>query len=202
MALNMDVLRKRLREAFGGDSQETVGKKLNMTQGNVSKLLSGSQQPTIETIYHISKAYGVSADWLMGLSEKKKVTRRFGEETYASAVEAVMGLCLKGGTAEFNERGRTVTIKYDDDLFCSLLKKSYTLSKTDWDLYRNWMELKLSLFEDKPLLWHDIWKENSVFPLADEATTESNWLETYEAAKLEEENIEEMMGDDVSPFKG
>ena len=64
------------------------------------------------------------------------------------------------------------------------------------------MELKLSLFEDKPLLWHDIWKENSVFPLADEATTESNWLETYEAAKIEEEKIEEMMGDIVSPFRG
>ena len=69
MALNMDILRKRLREAFGSDSQETVGKKLNMTQGNVSKLLSGSQQPTLETIFHISEAYEVSADWLLGLSD-------------------------------------------------------------------------------------------------------------------------------------
>ncbi len=41
MALAIDVIKARLRETFGQDSQETVGKKLNMTQGNVSKLLSG-----------------------------------------------------------------------------------------------------------------------------------------------------------------
>ena len=73
MALAIDVIKARLKEAFGQDSQETVGKKLNMTQGNVSKLLSGSQQPTLETIYHVSEIYGVSVDWLLGLSDKKDI---------------------------------------------------------------------------------------------------------------------------------
>ena len=48
MAINSEVLKERLRDTFGTDSQETVGNKLSMTQGNVSKLLSGTQQPTLE----------------------------------------------------------------------------------------------------------------------------------------------------------
>ena len=67
MIVDSEVLKTRLREAFGSDSQETVGKKLNMSQGNISKLLSGSQQPTMDTIYSIAKIYGVSVDWLLGL---------------------------------------------------------------------------------------------------------------------------------------
>ncbi len=38
MALAIDTIKGRLKEAFGLDSQETVGKKLNITQGNVSRL--------------------------------------------------------------------------------------------------------------------------------------------------------------------
>ena len=44
-----------------------------MTQGNVSKLLSGTQQPTIDTLYRISEEYGISADWILGLSNIKTI---------------------------------------------------------------------------------------------------------------------------------
>ena len=59
----MDSIKERLREAFGSDSQETIGKNLNMTQGNVSKLLSGAQQPTVDTLLRIANVYDVSIDW-------------------------------------------------------------------------------------------------------------------------------------------
>lgn len=72
MALRMDILRDRLRETFGEDRQDTVAENLNMSQGNVSKILSGSQQPTLETIFHIAEAYNVSTDWLLGISKQKK----------------------------------------------------------------------------------------------------------------------------------
>ena len=64
MALPMYVIKERLRETFGTDSQTEVGRKLDMTQGNVSKLLAG-QQPAIDTIYRIAEVYGVSVDWLL-----------------------------------------------------------------------------------------------------------------------------------------
>lgn len=70
MTMDMQVLKERLRVAFGDDSQETIAKKLNMTQGNISKILKG-QQPSLDTIYQVSKIYEVSVDWLLGISEKK-----------------------------------------------------------------------------------------------------------------------------------
>ena len=59
MTFDMEVIKERLREVFKNDSQKDVGKKLNMTQGNVSKLLTGKQQPTIGTIFLIAKKYDV-----------------------------------------------------------------------------------------------------------------------------------------------
>lgn len=82
IALNMDVLRERLRETFGGELQDTVAKNLNMAQGNVSKLLSGSQQPTLETIFHIAEVYNVSTDWLLGISERKRSVKTPGAVSY------------------------------------------------------------------------------------------------------------------------
>lgn len=88
----MDSIKERLREAFGSDSQETIGKNLNMTQGNVSKLLSGAQQPTVDTLLRIANVYDVSIDWLMGLSDRKKVIKPETGTTYGLAVETIQDL--------------------------------------------------------------------------------------------------------------
>lgn len=50
MTFNIEITKERLGELFKNESQEAVGKKLNMTQGNVSKLLTGKQQPTVDGI--------------------------------------------------------------------------------------------------------------------------------------------------------
>lgn len=47
MPLSSDIIRERLRMTFGSELQEVVAGKLNMSQGNVSKLLSGSQMPAL-----------------------------------------------------------------------------------------------------------------------------------------------------------
>lgn len=197
MALNADILKARLKEAFGSDSQETVGKKLNMTQGNISKLLSGSQQPTLETVYHIAEIYDVSVDWLLGKSETK---RNAGASTYASCVETLFDLNRHGAIRIQEGPGRQMTMDIADPIIAALMKKSLVLSKTDEDLHRNWVDTKLSLFGSKPLIFSAAWVDHNVEFLASEATTESNWLEVYEAAKKAEEEYSEMMGDDVSPF--
>lgn len=72
MAYDKNLVAERLREVLI-DSQEVTAKKLGMTQGNVSKLLSGTQQPTIDTLYRISEEYGISADWILGLSNIKAI---------------------------------------------------------------------------------------------------------------------------------
>lgn len=66
--------KNRLKEAFGTDTQSVIGEKLHIGQGTVSKLLNGTQEPTAEMLYSISQVYDVSVDWLMGLSEVRKVS--------------------------------------------------------------------------------------------------------------------------------
>lgn len=202
MALNMEIVRERLREAFGEDSQATVAGKLNMTQGTISKILSGNQQPTLETIYHISEEYKVSVDWLIGFSEKKRITKYSGETTYASAVEALTDLDHHGAIAVKNEEKRECHIIVEDALLKMLLKKSLSVSKTDSELFQNWLDTKLSLFENRPLLYSGVWSDDSVAFLAMEATTEANWVEVYERAVESEKEYADFMGEDISPFKG
>ena len=154
MAIKSEVLKERLREAFGEDSQETVGKKLNMTQGNVSKLLSGIQQPTLETIYHIAQTYDVSVDWLLGLSDKKRITNNTTGTTYASAVTTLLDLKHQGAKLSYDELLHNVTFQTDDALLCFLMKKALALYGADTDLFHKWEAEKLSLFEERKIFSH------------------------------------------------
>lgn len=189
--MDMDVLRKRLREAFGSDSQEIIGAKLNMTQGNVSKLLSGSQQPTLETIYAISETYNVSVDWLLGLSNKKFVTKNVGQVTYKEAVETAMALKLAGGSISCDRSIYKAEVQSNDALFHSLLNKAVSIYGIDIDLYRRWLNEKLVLFADKPLLDHDVWRNDALYFMTSQASTESNWIELYEKARIVQLDLEE-----------
>lgn len=189
MAINSEALKERLRDTFGTDSQEMVGNKLSMTQGNVSKLLSGSQQPTLETIYHIAKTYDVSVDWLLGLSDKKHITNNTTGTTYASAVTTLLDLKHQGAELSYDELLRNVFFRSDDALLCALVKKALALYGADTDLFHSWKEEKLSLFEEKELLWAEMWKEKKLFPLINLSTSEKSWLKTYEDAVKEREKL-------------
>jgi len=199
MALAIDIIKTRLKEAFGQDSQETVGKKLNMTQGNVSKLLSGSQQPTLETIYHVSEIYEVSVDWLLGLSDKKEIQKSCEATTYATAVRNLHEL-IRHGALKVEENTNVLLFKVADPLIKMLTKKSVTIYKTDKELYDNWNETKLSLFQDRPLIWEGTWSMNGLDFLTGEAVTEANWLEVCDEAKKVEDNYSEFMSDNTGPF--
>lgn len=68
-----DIIKNRLSEAFRGDTQDVSARKLNTTQGNVSKWVNGQQIPTSDMLREISKAYKVSVDWLLGISDQKEI---------------------------------------------------------------------------------------------------------------------------------
>ena len=65
-----DVTLERILELKGNDTQDAFGKKIKMSQANVSKMLKGTP-PSAATLIEIAKAYHVSVDWLLGLSEQK-----------------------------------------------------------------------------------------------------------------------------------
>ena len=199
MAIQSEVFRARLRETFGTEPQESTAQKLNMSQGNISKILSGNQQPTLETVYHIAKEYDVSVDWLLGLTDKKSIAN--GEGTYASVVEAIHALNSHGAaTVEIPEKSGKSIITCDDPLLRYLLTKRNALYKADQEIFHDWMETKLSLFADKPILYSMAWTDQNVGYLTSEARTESNWLTVYEVAQKFLDDYADMMGPDTGPF--
>lgn len=71
MGVDRKLLLMRLKEVFGDELQDSIASTLKMSQGNVSKMLTGSQMPTVDTVAMIANSYKVSVDWLLGLSEIK-----------------------------------------------------------------------------------------------------------------------------------
>lgn len=125
---------RQLGEVFRGETQETTARKLNTTQGNVSKWVSGSQIPTTDMLYEIAKAYKVSVDWILGISPQKEIDGVVLEKlTYEQITRIVDALILNNNFSipnlaelapneveyEENENGESVPIppvpQYDSD---------------------------------------------------------------------------------------
>ncbi len=200
MTLDMEVLKQRLREILGNDSQEKVGKKLNMTQGNVSKILSGAQQPTLESIYQIAGIYDVSVDWLLGLSDKKSIAKSGDETTYETVVKSILDI-IHHRTAEIDFSNNGVfSIKIEDPLANALTRKGKGLADADWDSYLQWRNTRLSMFESKPLLYNAGWKNSKYLLFVGQASSESQWLKVYDEALEQQEIFFDMVRDDPDPF--
>ena len=91
------VLPERLKEVFRGETQETSARKLSTVQGTISKWLCGEAIPPTETLLLIAEAYNVSVDWLLGLSEEKKVNGiAYDKITYEQAIRIIDQMLEKG----------------------------------------------------------------------------------------------------------
>lgn len=95
-----DMLKNRLSETFKGDTQDVVARKLNTTQGNVSKWISGQQIPTTENLLLISEAYNVSIDWLLGRSEEKEIDGVVLDKLSYEQVARIMDRLFELGSIE------------------------------------------------------------------------------------------------------
>lgn len=65
------MLNQRIRElrCARGWSQVELAKRLGLTKQTVSNWENDNIQPSIEMLMRLSKAYGVSTDYLLGLEE-------------------------------------------------------------------------------------------------------------------------------------
>lgn len=71
------ALFERAYMLFGNEKQQAIAKKTGLPQGIISKIRScyeypnETYQPQAETVYKIAKAYNVSTDYLLGLTDVK-----------------------------------------------------------------------------------------------------------------------------------
>jgi len=199
--MKSEVISKRLKEAFGKDTQETVAAKLHMSQANVSKILSGRQMPTAEMLESVSNIYEVSVDWLLGLSDDKHVHKVINAPTYEEAVKILLDAEACGAIKLLIESNGNIEIKVEDPLLQILLKKGNGLRKIDFDIYKDWREQRLSEFDGKEIINSDVWDDDLdlIFYLK-EAGNENNLVEVYERALKEQKEYVRIVGPDPGPF--
>lgn len=192
MAFNDERFRERLKEAFGSDTQTTVGEKLHITQGNVSKYLVGSQLPPMDILVRIAEVYGVSVDWLLGLSDRKEPAD--GALTYATAAKTLINLGLYGAIKSTEDSREIIQAELKDPLLTELVRKGKGLANADRGSYVWWLENRLTLFRNRKIIHGIIWEEGrSANDQMKYAITEEDWLEVHDQAKREEETVFEDM---------
>ena len=207
-----DVTLERILELKGNDTQDAFGKKIKMSQANVSKMLKGTP-PSAATLIEIAKAYHVSVDWLLGLSEQKEHTSNLDVSnlTY-SDVMAVIDKLYENGTIQmgydYNSYGNESDpgmLLVQDKILLFLLEGMDKLSGDNADIAGLWKDKTYKAFSNTPLLqWSEkvdtIYKQN--MPEQNSNETISKLVKDIREGnvKIMEENNFTMFPENELPF--
>ena len=157
MELKKDIIKERLKEAFGNDTQTVIGKKINVVQGTVSKVLSGDQEPTAEMLYSVAQVYDVSVDWLLGLTEEKKIAKQ--NMSYGDILKMFSALSKSGALWPFpnnmvtkdgiNQELPMVThVGIGDEILQSIFYEWKTMLSSQEDIYQMWLDKRLKEYSE------------------------------------------------------
>ena len=72
MMFSRQTISSRLRELRGPVSQAEIAKSIGIAQQGWARYEKGKAMPGAEAIHQICDKLGVSADWLLGLSDTKR----------------------------------------------------------------------------------------------------------------------------------
>ena len=207
-----DVTLERILELKGNDTQDAFGKKIKMSQANVSKMLKGTP-PSAATLIEIAKAYHVSVDWLLGLSEQKEHTSNLDVSnlTY-SDVMAVIDKLYENRTIQmgydYNSYGNESDpgmLLVQDKILLFLLEGMDKLSGDNADIAGLWKDKTYKAFSNTPLLqWSEkvdtIYKQNMPEQNSNETISKLAKDIREGSVKIKEENNFIMFPEDELPF--
>lgn len=207
-----DVTLERILELKGNDTQDAFGKKIKMSQANVSKMLKGTP-PSAATLIEIAKAYHVSVDWLLGLSEQKEHTSNLDVSnlTY-SDVMAVIDKLYENGTIQmgydYNSYGNESDpgmLLVQDKILLFLLEGMDKLSGDNADIAGLWKDKTYKAFSNTPLLqWSEkvdtIYKQNMPEQNSNETISQLAKDIREGNVKIMEENNFTMFSENELPF--
>lgn len=182
-----NITLERIKELKGNDSQEVFAQRIHTTQSNISKMLKGVAPPSAATLTELAKAYHVSVDWLLGLSDEKESEKKVQSHnltaetvTYADAM-AVLEVLYQKGSIEvgydnngFNSEPDPSTIYVKDKVIAYFLDNRFRYNDGSQNIYDIWMKQAMEIYDKHLLLqWTDsintIYEQNVPNPLSDEA---------------------------------
>lgn len=211
---------RHLTEVFQGETQEVTARKLNTTQGNVSKWVSGSQVPTSDMLCEISKAYKVSVDWILGISPQKEIDGVVLEKLTYEQITRIIDMLLQNKNLsipnlaelvpneveyEEDENGESVPvipppqydsdyIKVNDRLLSYLLRRRYKIQLTGEDMLEMWKENKLPNFMGLKLLNYNGSVEETIDTRSWSSFGDAEWIELIkELSTLTEAELQEII---------
>ena len=212
-----EIMKERLTKIFSGEVQEVTARKLNTTQGNVSKWKNGQQVPTTDMLFMISKTYKVSVDWLLGISDEPEIDGLALEKLTYEQVAKIFDRLIQNKTIE---RPNLVDVAYEnglhnkesdeaddgkqdevdpvydsdhikikDRLLAYIMRRRYLLSNPELNMLDVWCE-RLVTFHDIHLLEYNEMLEQAIDANSPAQFNEGDWAELVQ--KLSKMTIEEL----------
>lgn len=89
----LNNLIERIKAQTNGESVYSFAKKLGISQQTVDCYINGKRKPSIEFLYRVCSTYGVSSDWLLGLSQTQ------GTPTVSAGAGAAVNIGSGSATA-------------------------------------------------------------------------------------------------------
>ena len=81
MFYNSELVVKRIKELQGAESENSMANRLGISQVTLNYCLSGKRKPSLDIVYRICDMYGVSTDWLLGLTDVRSPINSVERET-------------------------------------------------------------------------------------------------------------------------
>lgn len=160
MKENKSIVATRINELRGTESQQTMADKIRSNQGYVSKMISGLAEPSVATLIALSKAYGVSIDWILGLTDSPTNSIQPDDDLSYSMVFVVLANLYERGAftakaeeEQFETYGEINRFKLKDfhmiDPVLNELLAQITINKgTDISIFNQWVNKHAPNFEN------------------------------------------------------
>ena len=75
MCKNFNVTISRLKNLQGNKSVAAFARHIGIPQKTLDICIKGERKPSVEIVLHVCARCGVSADWLLGLSDERDYTK-------------------------------------------------------------------------------------------------------------------------------
>ena len=164
------IIAQRIKEIMGDLTQAEFATKVSSTQTTISKVLAGAM-PSSALLESIARQFGVSVDWMLGLSDNKYISGASTETLLYSDVVPVLAGLLDRGSVTYrtetkkenivvSEDGNVVTNEYTlylleirDAILKDCISLASHTNRVDKDTYSYWLKSMKENYRREVLRW-------------------------------------------------